>query len=275
MQFLKNHYEKIILSLVLLGLVGGVVVLFVQVGSVKADLKKKEAELAQVVDKPLDLRPREDYESTLQKMTNPPTLNLTTEHLLFNPFKWVVDSNGKLIKVDREDKLGPGAMKVLGVASQNFTITLSRVSGSGDNPSYQISTKRGADKGPRNHYVRLNDKARPFPFADTEATFTVKEVQGEPANPTALILEFEKPEHLGGTVSVTVSLTEPYIELESREADLSYPPEGRTFPRVKVEDTLTLGGDSYKVIAITDRQVIFEAQNKKRTIIDYTSTVPQ
>ena len=39
MEFLKNHYEKIILSLVLLLMAGGAVVLVLEAGSVETELK--------------------------------------------------------------------------------------------------------------------------------------------------------------------------------------------------------------------------------------------
>jgi hypothetical protein len=43
---------------------------------------------------------------------------------------------------------------------------------------------------------------------------------------------------------------------------------------VKVGDSLQLGSDTYKVIAITDKQIILESQTRKRTYIDYTSSAP-
>jgi len=274
MQFLKNHYEKLILSIALLGLIGGVVVLFIQVDGVKSAIAKVEKDLITPVSKPVVLRARDEFVQALEKGTNPPPVNLTAGHRLFNPYRWVVDASGVLKKVDRDDILGPGAMKVLSVSNLNFTITLVRVTGT-ENPTYLLSTRRDVlDKAARNHSLRLNDKSKPFPYADTNATFTVKEAKGEPTNPTELILDFEKPEEMGGLTPVVLKPNEPYRELMSREADLQYPPENRVFSKVKVNDSLTLGGETYKVIAITDRQVIFEAQNKKRTIIDHGGSVP-
>jgi hypothetical protein len=274
MQFLKNHYEKLILSLALLGLIGGVVVLFIQVDGVKSGIAKIEKDLGTPTSKPVSLRDRAEFVDALAKGTNPPPVALTG-HRLFNPYRWVVDASGTLLKVDRDDLLGPGAMKVGAVNNLFFTITLVRVTGT-ENPTYLISTRRDVqDKAARNHSLRLNDKSKPFPYAETTATITVKEAKGEPANPAEVVLELEKPEELGGLTTVSLKPGEPYRELMSREADLQYPPENRVFSKVKVNDSLTLGGETYKVIAITDRQVIFEAQNKKRTIIDYTSSVPQ
>ena len=275
MQFLKNHYEKIILSIILLGLIGAVVVLFIKVNDEKNKMQKIENELV-VGSKEVAVRDHAEFVDALAKGTNSPSIDLGRGHLLFNSYKWVVDGNGKIIKVDSEDKLGPGAIKVLGVTNLNFVISLSRVSGGGDNPSYQISTKRDVlDRVARNHYVKAKDKAKPFPYGETNITFTLKEVRGEPSKPTELILDLEKPDELGGIVEITVKPEEPYKELIGREADLEYPPLNKLFPKVKVGDSLNLGSESYKVIAITDRQVIFEAQNKKRTIINYGSAVPQ
>ncbi len=272
MQFLKNHYEKIILSLVLLGLIGGVVLLSIQVSGVKSDIKKTEEELGAPVTNPVVLQPRDSYDSALQKGNNPPAIDLATGHRLFNPYRWVKDGKGDIIKVDRDDVLGPGAMKVLSVTNLQFIIALVRVSGSGENPTYQISTMREKlDPRPKSHFLRLNDKSKlPIPYAETNLVLTVKEAKGDAANPTELVLELEKPEEMGGLTVVTIKPGEPYKELVSREVDLSYPPENRIISKAKLNDSLLLGGETYKVIAITDRQVIFEAQNKKRTIIDYT-----
>lgn len=270
MQFLKNHYEKILLSLVLLGLVAAVAVLFIQVGNVKKELKEKELG-GPVEHKEVEVRPHLEYEEALQKGTNPPPIDLVTGHRLLNPYRWVLDSQGKIIKVDAEDKLGAGAIQVVRVTNFNYVISFIRASGA----TYQFGTQReGMETRPRSVYLRVDDKKPVFYTDGTNASLALKEVKGEPANPTEVVVEFERPEASGGAITLTIKPDEPYTELMFRQADLMYPPENRPFNGVKVGDSLTLGGETYKVIAITDKQVIFEAANKKRTIINYPSTAP-
>jgi hypothetical protein len=279
MQFLKNHYEKVILSLVLVGLVAAVVVLLINVGTVKTSLKRVEDTLV-VQQKPVQLRPREPFIAALQSATNPPALDLGAGHRVLNPYKWVADASGNLIKVEKGDEIGAGALQVVNVINLYYEFSFERVSGTGDNPRYAFSALRGgaADlndrKRKRTVYVSVGQKSPSFPYVDGDATVTLKEVVGDPAKPDALVLDLERPEEAGGTIEIRVTPTEPYRELMTREADLNYPPEGRNFRSVKVGDSLQLGSDTYKVIAITDKQIILESQTRKRTYIDYTSSAP-
>src|SRR5437879_13561459 len=96
MDFLKKitdacrlHYEKILLTVVLLGLGGAVVYL----SKIKADEDDKIKEfLRQVVGKnkvasvkPVDLSAND---AALRLITNPPPWNCSMPHHLFNPVKW-------------------------------------------------------------------------------------------------------------------------------------------------------------------------------------------
>src|SRR3954470_14173877 len=98
MQFLKNHYEKILLSLVLLGLAGAAVWLPFAIDQAKKDLAVLTTTLP----------PKKEIKSpnlvtniaVLEKFKNPSTLELGSPHLVFNPVIWKQSmADGKLTKI--------------------------------------------------------------------------------------------------------------------------------------------------------------------------------
>ena len=119
MQFLKKHYEKIILCTVLLGLAAAAIVM----GSV---ITKLQEEVSQPVSEPphntkqvvpLDLTA--DL-LALAQITNPPPVVLSGDHNLFNPVTWRRKPNGELLKIL---KTGPDALKITGITPLYTVIT--------------------------------------------------------------------------------------------------------------------------------------------------------
>src|SRR5688500_4486695 len=94
----RNHYEKVILGLALLGL-GAAVVILMQAS--QAEQHKIQEYIGQVERrsgarvKPVDLGP---LETKLKEAQNPPSLEIAGEHNLFNPVKWQRRADGAWIK---------------------------------------------------------------------------------------------------------------------------------------------------------------------------------
>ena len=87
MDFIKKHYEKVILSLVLLGVVGALVALPFVIAKDKADM---EAMADIVTPKPKDLPPLDlsAENNILARMQTSYALDLSTTNKLFNPVTW-------------------------------------------------------------------------------------------------------------------------------------------------------------------------------------------
>ena len=97
MEFLKNHYEKIVLSLVLLLMAGGAVVLVLEAGSVEEKLAEFRKPFSVEGGQKLAPTDATNYWQILSNATSARTVDLTKTHRVFNPELWLVDTNGNLI----------------------------------------------------------------------------------------------------------------------------------------------------------------------------------
>src|SRR5687768_16310519 len=118
MEFLKNHYEKIVLSVTLLALAATAAWLFAANRSAQATISDVEATLPQPKGiPPLDIS---NYQTNLAKAKNPPSLTLGEGHNLFNPVTWKYKPDGSLLKVESGNEEGPGALRILKIQPLNM-----------------------------------------------------------------------------------------------------------------------------------------------------------
>src|SRR5688572_1141395 len=136
----RQHYEKIILGLALLGLAVAVAVLM---QSSQSEQNKIQEYLAQVERRsgapvpPLDLA---RLEQTMKRAENPPGLELAGAHNLFNPVKWQRGGDGRIIKLVTGTEGTVDEMEILRLAPLQFIVHFERFTGTG----YQIVTTNEA-----------------------------------------------------------------------------------------------------------------------------------
>ena len=255
MQFLKTHYEKILLSLVLLGLAGAAVWLPFAIDQAKKDLAVLTNALPPKKElKPLNLSSNAAF---IEKFRNPVTLDLGAPHLVFNPVIWkqsLVD--GRLTKIESSNPAD--ALKVTKTTPLSLIISLEKVTINGTNIGYMFSvTNQIAHKFPaikESFYCKPRDKNK---------YFILKEVKGAPESPDAFTLEL-----IDSKQQVLVERAKPFELPLGFAADLVYPIDNKTFADVRVGNSLTFGGDRYKVIAINGNEVRVQADsNDKQTTI--------
>jgi|SRR5207249_4607016 len=111
MDFLKKHYEKIILGIVLVGLAAAVAFIPFKVASERKDLEEQRIILIQRNAKPLTNLDLTVPETALKRVATPLALDLATPHRLFNPMPWQKGASGQLIKYD-DSHIGPKAVTV-------------------------------------------------------------------------------------------------------------------------------------------------------------------
>ncbi|MEW6304825.1 MAG: hypothetical protein AB1705_15225 [Verrucomicrobiota bacterium] len=271
MEFLKKHYEKIVLSVVLLGLAVAAVLLSLKVRQVRNTLGTEIQVLtnpAQTELAPVDTR---TYEAALTMVTNPPPLNLTSNHLLFNPVPWYRKMpDNVLIKDATGTIIGVRGVVVMKITPLTYTISFDGPGGSPENPRYKFTVERQAavTRGtprPSTREVSLNSK-----FG---TNFIVKEIRGEAGNPTEAVLELlpdAPPAADAGPVTnevITVTRDKPWVRAEAYKADLSYPAENLTWLNKRKDEAIRVGQEDYIIFAITDNQVVLIAPNLKRTTL--------
>ena len=112
MDFIKKHYEKILLCAVLLGLVGALVMMgFI----IELDKQKSQDMKNNFFGGKVQPLPELDFTmqtNLVDRLQSPLDLDFSTTNKLFNPVQWQKDVNGKLIKITGDNVVGPGAAVV-------------------------------------------------------------------------------------------------------------------------------------------------------------------
>jgi hypothetical protein len=170
--------------------------------------------------------------------------------------KWQRQPNGELLKIQTGKEVGPDRMVASKITPLKLTISLDRVADAG---SYYLGVTREAAERP------VDRRKRQFFAKAGEKTpvFTLKEIKGDPANPTELRLEL-----IENGESVTVSKDKPYERIDGYEADLLYSVENKPFNNVRVGSKITFAGETYNIVAINPNEVVLSAQlnDKKHTV---------
>ena len=265
MQFIKNHYEKILLGAVLLGLVGLLVAMWFVI---ETDREKMD-ELSRVYfpprPQPLPDLNSNALEEAMSRLATTPTLDLLTTNKLFNPVPWLVGKDGRLIKVDNDTMFGPGAIVVTNIEPLYFTITLEAATTNSAGGLYTFveedqSATRTWERRPRRHYASVGVDVSDRTVTGKDESFKLIAVKGAPDNPDELDLRLAGT---GGTV--TLSKAKPFRRVEGYTADLTYAPDNFTFPGLRVGSSIKFGGEGYNIIGISQNEVVLLAQsNQKR-----------
>jgi len=262
MDWLKKHYEKLILAIVLVVAAIAVAAVPVLISQTRAQLEEQRNNIVRRPIRPLpplDLTP---METVVQRLETPPHADFGRPHYLFNPVQWQRAADGRLIKLARGTEIGPEAAVVTEIRPLHLILTFDSIGPvlDGQPSGYLIGIEneaaaRPADRRKRQTFVRLNEKK--------EDLFTLREVQGPPADPEALVLELSDTGE-----RVTLTREKPFRRVEGYIADVRYDPEKRTFNNLRVGDRITLAGEDYIVVAITQNEVVVSHRltSKKYTI---------
>lgn len=262
MDFLNNHYEKIILSVVLLG-----VVFFASLlpGRIKEERDKLEGITREIehgapkLVKEIDLAP---LLQNLKREQNPPPTDISGQHNLFNPVRWQQRPDGSRLKLIGGDEFLRDFI-VTAIRPLNYTVTFDGPKGPADALRYYLTfTDEGAPtKGEQRPKIRSFSTK----VDDKNDLAALREITGPPNNPTALVVELLKEKE---RITLGQGKEKSYHRLVAYEADAKYDPENKTYKglRANPQSTVQFAGDNYKVIAITETTVTIEAVSTgKRT----------
>ena len=258
MDFIKKHYEKVILSLVLLGVIAvlGVLPFLIQ--------QDKEATTAVITNittskKPLDPLDLSRQNRALERVKSPFELDFETTNKIVNPVLWKKNlASGELFKIMTGHEADAEAVVVTNITPLYFSLTLTDVK-TNTGMVYSIMVEHQAAARGRQRSPHMASKG------EKNANFTITGVKGDPASPDELELKLTDT---GETVVVAPG--KPFRRPEAYLADLKFPPEKTVKTGVRVGARLTFGSDDYIVVAISENEVILSAQsNQKKTILHY------
>ena len=253
MNFIKNHYEKVLLGAVLAGLVVAAITLPFKVAKEKSDLEEIRRQITEQRPSPLSPLNLERTMTALKRLQEPAALNFGKPHYLFNPGPWQKAPDGSLVPVlEREFTI-----QVTKVTPLYLIITLESVGASGTNYLIKVEreTELRSDLRKRSEFVALNVKASRLPVI-------LRSVEGPPEKPTKLVLEL-----IDTGERISVGFDKPYQRVDGYTADLRCDAENKTWRGQRVGAKLAFSGDEFTIIAINP-----VATNKFEVVLSARST---
>jgi hypothetical protein len=260
MDFLKKHYEKVLLGLMLAGLIGVLVFMIFYITSDKADMDNKRISLINPPVKALTNLDLTLQEGVAVRLKSPYVLDLETTNKLLNPLEWQKSPDGTLIPVTK--KIGLQVAVVTNITPLYFVVEFTSTTTNELGARYVVSVERQAaptlnkrHRTPR--YISKGDKPND--------TFALLEVKGPPENPDALVLKLVDSNEV-----VTISHDKPYRRIDAYAADFRYDPERKVFRGKRIGDKFSFGGVDYSVVEVNQNELILSDQsNQKKTSLPF------
>jgi hypothetical protein len=265
MDFVKKHYEKILLGFVLLGLVGALVFLPFMIANDQANLQKIKEGIFHSKVTPLPALDMARETNVLERLQSPYKLDFSTTNKLFNSVPWQRTPGGQLIKLASDNVVSLAV--VTKITPLYLILTLDSIETNELGARYAISMEHQAaalpaQRGKRQHYASVGEKV-----GEKNDGFTVREVSGSPADPGTLKLIVQLTD-TGETA--TVAKDKAFRRVDGYSADLKYDPEKKTWQGQRVNANLKFAGDDYIIVAIDQGAVILKARsNDKKTTLTY------
>jgi len=266
MDFLKKHYEKVLLGVVLLGLAVAVAFLPFKIASEKQKLEDMRSQLLPHKVKPLPGLDLSLPDTVLKRVAAPAMIDFSAPNKLFNPMPWQKAADGHLIRADATN-IGPNAVTITKMVPLYLKLTLDSVTVvDAGGPRCVIGIEKEAalnphDRNKTQKYCSLNTK---------NETFTLREVKTPADNPTNASVVLE----LNDTAQrVTVTKDQPFRRIDGYMVDLKYAPETKTWTNRRVGASLSFNGEDYNIVAVTENEVVLSAKsNQKKWTIKYSAS---
>jgi hypothetical protein len=259
MQFLSKHYEKIILSVVLAGLAVAAALLLLKVSSVQTELENVTQGIVTRKIDPLPALDMSTNQAVLRRVTNRQPIAVSQPgHLLFNPIMWIKTADNRMIP--KEDT-GLNSLIVTNIAPLRTTIEYRSVRQVGNSMRYEFLASREAATNSALHrpFVRIVGVGE-----SAKEAFSLKEVRGPAEDPTEIVLVLAED----SKQVVTVAKDRPYTEIAGYSADLYHEVDRRSYQRQRQGQKLTMGSNTYNIVAISESDVTLEdSATKKRTTL--------
>ena len=258
MQFLKKHYEKIVLGVVLLGVAATSLLLTMRAGDERQKLAEQLQQKVGGKQKPLKPVELAGSIASLERLSKPSVVTLSGEHKTFNPGTWIRKADSSIAPVGDKGGRGAEGLTLDKTLPLNLSVTYASVAGTGEPYRYQFIVARDHEK--------QAPKRRPTTISLTEGTkndlFVLREVHGPKDNPTEVVVEV-----LSGNERVTLSKDKTYTKGMDFSADLRYEAENKNFTAKRPDESLVLSGVTYKIVAIQKDELVVSAPNQVRTTI--------
>jgi hypothetical protein len=266
MEFLKKHYEKVLLGVVLVGLTVGAASLPLMISAERAAEQAKTDEIIKRAPKPLEALDLKRSEEMVARASSRATLDLASSNRVFNSMPWQKRPDGTIFKV-QPGNTGPEAVVITKLTPLFTRLSLDAISAAESGVRYVIGVEREAapvvaNRRKKQYSATLNQK---------NDVFAIREVQGAPESPTALIIELNDTNE-----RVALSREKRFEREDGYMADLRYEPERKNWTGIRVgaggpgTPPILIEGESYIVVAINKSEVVLSAKsNNKKTVVAF------
>jgi hypothetical protein len=252
-QLCRQHYDKVILVVVLILMGGAVYVIYDQSQNervtVQEDLRDFEKKRVKGVAL-IDLTP---INKAIAAATNPPPINLGGKHNLFSPVPWIQYPGQTPIKVQTDKDIGAAKVEIVAIRPLVLSIAYERAVTNTSGDQLVVS---GYHTVVTNDLATVSFRKRVQQFVTVNDTnkqvFVLAEVKGPADNPTELVARLK--DFNGEPVSFAPG--KPFVRVVGYEAD-----------------PVVIEGDSYKIVDITENKIVLsDDSNGKRYPIERTTT---
>lgn len=270
-QWCRENYEKLVLIFVLVLLAAAVWILYQasqseseKIREIPLDFDRRKVKLLQPAN-------RDRFVTVLKEATNPPALQLSGPHNLFNPVKWQQPrGGGAMVKVQTGKEVGIEAMQIVRVTPLLLSISYERPAISGTPPDITVG---GYHLTVTNELALQANRRRMTQYYPLNATnvsvLVLTEAKGPPDKPTELVAKLKD----FGDEVITFAPEKPYTRPVGYEVELKYPNSGKTYPRLRKDSPFDVEGEPYKVVDISPNKVVVsDDSNGKRYTIEQIAT---
>ncbi|HLH55992.1 MAG TPA: hypothetical protein VKY92_20485 [Verrucomicrobiae bacterium] len=264
MDFLKKHYEKIVLGVVLILLAVAVALLPFFISSEKDKLDQMKSQVLHPKVTPLTNLDLSTAEQAIKRLASPAVIDFGPPNRLFNPMPWQKAADGHLIL---RESVGPQRIVVTNITPLYLVLSLDSVTMSDSGPKYVIGIEKQADPI-ASHRTKRQSLCSTNPPTKNE-TFTMVDVKGKPDDPSAIVVQLNDT----GDKAV-ITKDQPFRRVDGYMADLYYDLEKKPWFRRRVNSgPLSFNGEEYNIVAINQNEVVLSAKvNGKKWAIKATPT---
>lgn len=261
MDFLKKHYEKLTLGLVLLAVAGVAISLVLSVTQIKQDLATALEQAKGTKQKALQSINLSTNENELAAVvTHKPVVLGAEDHYTFNPVTWARAANGRIEPTRGRADMGAAGLSYTESHDLYLEVAFSAVAGTPEAPRYQFSIRRDYEKTPKLRTPIV--ESVPVGAESKDQIFKLLEVRGPKESPTDFVCELVSTRE-----QFVISKTKSFRKTQGYSADLRYEASRQSFNQKRVGDSLNLSGAVYKIVAIEKDELVVSAPNSVRTTV--------
>lgn len=243
MEFLKNHYEKLILGVVLIALAASTAMVSMNANTGEGEAETLSSNPYEAKAEPLDLTTNM---VAYERLTNITKIDLSGGHYLFNPFVWQRKPDGSLIT---GSQLGVNGVKVTRISPLVFSVIYADHT-SGEKPRYTFRiTRVNPPDGKASTLPTAMSSTLMSPGEENDH-FRFLEARGA-GEDTQVVLEMKKDNE-----QVILSRGKKFERIDGYIADLRYDPENKNFNNVREKSSVVLSGETNNIVAVDATDIV-------------------